>query len=467
MAPLSLNFGMSTHRGRFLLDNSAELLNCFAEPLMEGGRQQVMLRSSPGLRPFVSTGGGAFRGGKVIGDHLYVVCGSGLYKIDASGFVQEIASIAGSGPIQIAHNALAEPDVIIAGPGIRYHMRSDVVVPFDQDGLPTSQGVSFIKGRFVLPIVDGRFYYSNVGEITIFADSFYNAEGKPDGLVRSYVRRQELWLFGTESYEIWAITGDDSDPFTQLGGGAKAVGCLGPGALAEIDDRIFWIDDDFQVRMATGYDGQVISTPQVVRKIQAEPNKTAVRLDAYQLDGFYWLQVTAPSFAECYNITTGQWTGRTTGEVTTWRGSGAIKFAGKTVIGDSETGDLYHIDMDYHRDGDEPIVMRLRSPVIHAFPTPLNLYSLHVDAMAGPEPRDQSDTTQTDPQIMLRISADGGGSWSGPLFESLSRQGEAARVVFRRLGMVQRQGAVVELTIAAPIAKAITGGLFNAAQGTS
>jgi hypothetical protein len=467
MAPLSLNFGLSSQKGRFKLDNSAELLNCFAEPLMQGGRAQVMLRSSPGLRPFAQTGGGAYRGGYVMNRRLYVVCGAGLYRVDTDGTATEIAGIAGSGPVMFARNAMTDADVMIGASGATYHMKNEVVTKFESDAMPEAEGVSFIKGRFVFPIADGRFFCSNINSTTIFGDSFYNAEGRPDGLVRSFARRQELWLFGEESFEIWAITGDDSDPFSQLGGGAKSIGCISAGTVTEMDDRIFWIDDNAQVRMATGYDGQVISTPQVTRKIEAEPDKSAIRCDAYQLDGFYWLTVSAPTFTEVYNITTGQWTGRQTGSSTRWRGRGAVKFDNKIICGDIENGDLYQIDMDYHRDGTEPVVMRLRSPVIHAFPAPLSLYSLHLDALAGPEPRDATADDESDPQVMMRISRDGGGSWSGRLYEPLGRQGEAARCVFRQLGTVQRQGAVVEISISAPIAKAVTSGLFNAESGTA
>jgi hypothetical protein len=61
----------------------------------------------------------------------------------------------------------------------------------------------------------------------------------------------------------------------------------------------------------------------------------------------------------------------------------------------------------------------------------------------------------SDPQAMLRVSPDGGFSWSSEMWAPIGRSGNFdARVSFRRLGSAH--GFVPELTITDPIPIAIT-----------
>lgn len=460
MAPLPLSFGLSSNRGRLKLDNSVTLMNAYAEPLGAGGKAQIALYAAPGLKRWCDLRFGGFRGAMVQDGSLYVASGPGLFKIDVSGRVTDLSGLPGSGLVTFASNALATADTIIVADGAAYHLKQDRLTTYSSDAFTAPISTAIINGRFIFPLADGRWFYSNVNTTDVFGDSFYNAEGKPDGLVRAFVRRNELWLFGRETLEIWADTGDENDPFTRLGGGARAIGCVSAASVVELDDRIFWVDDNNHVRMAVQYDGQKISTPFISRLIEAEPDKAGIRCDTYQLGGWDWLLVQGTTFSALYNIDTNQWTERETAGLRRWQGSGAIVFNDQVIVGDVSQGRLYTLETDHDRDGDQPLHWYCRSPIVHAWPQPLALWSLHLDVLASKE-HEPGD-------VSCRVSFDGGSTYGSRLYEPLqTSERSGPRVVFRRLGTAERTGATIEVGAEASTARGMMAALINADSGTT
>jgi hypothetical protein len=71
-----------------------------------------------------------------------------------------------------------------------------------------------------------------------------------------------------------------------------------------------------------------------------------------------------------------------------------------------------------------------------------------------------------DPQVVLRISRDGGETWGEPLTLPAGRQGDyLTRVVARRLG--QARDTVFEVTVSDPVAWALVGAWLELEPGTS
>jgi Phage stabilisation protein len=467
MAAIPLSFGLQSNRGRFLVDSSVSVVNAYAEPLPEGSKAQVGLYAAPGLKPWLMLPKGPFRGCKVVQGVLYVVSGGALYAISAAGTATVLGSISGYGQVSIASNALAVADIVIVADGTVYLCKGSVLSTVHSDALPPPVDVTFLRGRFVYAIADGRFYFTDINSTNVDGLAFYNAEGMPDGLVAIKSRRGELWLFGTESLEIWGATQDNSEPFTPMGGGSRPYGCIAAGSINTVNDMIIWIDNETNVRMAAGYSdkglGQgVISTAFISRMIDAEPDKESITSETFSVAGTNYYQMSGSTFTLTYSLATQQWTERTTHRLKRWRGVGAVTFAGQTIVGDHATGQLYALDMDHPYDGDEPVVMRLVSPIMHAWPMPLSIYSLHLDCLTGVGTR-----VIDDPEIMLRLSEDGGKTWFGPIMERLGGMGEARRVIWRQLGTFERRGAVVEVSISAAVAKCVLQAVINGEAGST
>lgn len=462
MPPLPLSLGLSSARGRYGIDNAVTVENAYSEIMQNGGKAQAVLYPAPGLKPWVTDTPGATRGMLPTEWGLYRAAGRSLSLVAPSGARSTIGDIPGSGPTRFARNAFADPIIPIVSDGAITILRSGKLTPFSTDDMAPPIDVGFIRGRFVYPIADGRFYYSRIGEATVEADAFYNTEGNPDGNVGVWIRRNEIWLFGSKSLEIWAPTEDATDPFTILGGGARPFGCMSRGSICEVDDNLMWVDNQGSVRMAQGYEPADIGTPFTNRIIMADPQRKSIEGHTYQIEGANYYEISGSNFTLRYSLLTRQWTERKTRGMKRWRGAGAADFADEIIVPDLATGNLYKMDKDFAYDGDEPIIMRLVTPIIHAFPTPLSVYSLHVDMLTG------RGVPGLDPPIAtLRISDDGGETWSAALDEPLGMQGKNARVIWRALGSYERQGAAFEITLPSPVARCVMSALVNAEDGTS
>lgn len=467
MPPIPVSFGVASNKGRMAVDANVRLVNAYARALGPGGKSEYALYAAPGLKPWAQLSRGPHRGATVVNGRLYVVSGRSLYVVTPQRDVTELAGVPGDGPVTFASNAIDQTDILFLTAGRIYHIKSGVVTPWVSDVITgTVVDIDFIRGRFIIATATGVFYYTGINSITVDGDAFYNAEGKPDGLVGTWVRRNELWLLGTETVELWAPTKEDDDPFDQLGAGALPVGCLSAATIAENNDDIFWVDNNKQVRRANGYTPREISPEWVVETIEDEPDPTSLRGWCYTIGGVNWYELSGSTFTLRYNLNTNQWTERETLGLKRWRGSGAIGFDGGVLIGDHASGQIWKLDPECHLDGDAPIVMRLQSPIIHAWPMPLSVNSLHVDVASGVGVN-SSVPEDADPQIVLRLSEDGGETWFGPLSESLGRQGERARVIFRQLGMFERHGATIELTVSAAVAKCVMAAVINGVPGST
>lgn len=438
MPPIPISLGLKSSKGRLGVDSAVQTVNMDAEPLEDGSKHEYAVYPAPGLVLLHALGAGPFRGALSTAQGLYVCAGRTLYLIRPTGGVVVIGGVPGDGIVTIEQNSLADPDIVVVGGGSVFVQNSKGYSRLVTDAMPAPISVAFVGGRFLFGVADGRFFYTRVNSTEIDGDAFYNAEGKPDGLIRAYVRRREVWLFGTLTLEVWSITGDELDPFTPLGGGARPYGCLSAAAVAEIDDRIFWIDQDYAVRMAQGYDGTPISTAYVTRVIKAEPDKTGITASVSTVDDTDFYEISGSTFTLRYNLKTGRWTDRVTGQLARWVGHGSVRDGDDTIVGDYRSGNLYRVDKAATSDGDEPIYCRLVSPCISAFPSPVVIYSLHVDV----EPR----ALAVEPKMQLRMSYDGGKSFQGSIAKKIGKVGGRNRAIWRKLGPVERQGAYIELS---------------------
>jgi hypothetical protein len=461
--PLPVSFGPGSSRGRHGFDGSLAVINAYAEAI-EKGKAEYAMHPAPGLRAWTKLDTGPWRGWAVIQDNLYVVSGHVLYRVSPLGDIGEIGGVPGDEKVQFAFNALADPHICLVAAGKAYVLHSGEFGPIPGDALPPVIGVCFIRGRFVFAVADGRFYYSDINSVNVGGQAFYNAEGLPDGLVGVWSRRNELILPGVKSIEVWSPTENGDDPFAPLGGGALPIGVLSYATIAESTDALYFVDNQSNVRRAASMQPEDVTPAWVSRLISKEPDQASITGHCYNIGNTNWYELSGSTFTIRFNGS--HWTERETVGLKRWRGQGAIDFAGKTLIGDHASGQIWELDEDHPLDGDEPVVMKLQSAIIHAHPFPLAIYSLHVDIIPAVGLNDANPDTAA-PVAMLRLSYDGGKSFGGPITRQLGRIGQLRRVVWRRLGLVERQGVVMEISISSQVAKCVMSCMINGQQGST
>ncbi len=445
------------------------MVNLYPEAIPEGGKEAGFLSRAPGLRLLGVAGDGPCRGMWQFGNYGYVVSGEKLYRIDSLWTVTELGTVTGSGPVSMSDNG-TQLFVACNPDGFIYNASNGSFQQIVDPDFPGAVTVGYIDGYFVFNAPDSqRFYVTAILDGTdIDSLDFASAEGSPDGLVSLIVDHREVWLFGTNSVEVWYDAGTPDFPLARIQGAFNEIGCAATYSVAKLDNGLFWLGADARgqgvVYRANGYTGQRVSTHAVEWQIQQYGSLSDAIGYTYQQDGhaFYVLNFPSANATWVYDVATNAWherAGFAYGRFTRHRGNCQMAFNSEIVIGDYESGNFYAFDMTEYADNGQ-IQKWLRS--WRALPTGQNnlkrtaQHSLQLDCETG-----VGITTGqgSDPQVMLRWSDDGGHTWSNEHWRSMGRIGEYGyRTIWRRLGMTLKlRDRVYEVSGTDPVKIAIMG----------
>lgn len=340
-------------------------------------------------------------------------------------------------------------------------------------------GCGFLDGWFVFNQPNSQiFWVMDSTGTTIDPLYFASAEGSPDNLVTLIVDHREIWLFGTNSVEVWYDAGTPDFPMARIQGAFNEIGCLAAYSVAKLDNGLFWLGTDQRgngvVYRSKGYSGERISTHAVEWQIQQYTNLSDATAYTYQQDGhsFYVLNFPTANTTWVYDVATGAWHERAGWEndvFTRTRGNCQMNFNNTIVIGDYRVGELYAYDLNvYSEAGTRQKWLRSW----RALPTGQNnltrttQHSLQLDCQAGVGISGTEPTPGVNPQVMLRWSDDGGHTWSNEHWKSMGQIGQTGyRTIWRRLGMTLKlRDRVYEISGTDPVKIAIMGAELHLSQ---
>lgn len=426
------------------------MINLFPEIVAEGGKEAAFLQRAPGLNLQTTVGTGPIRGLWTFGDYAYVVSGSQLYKLDSSYNATLIGSVAGTTSLVSMADNGTQLFIVCDGPSYIYNAVTNAFGQITDADFPGATTVCYLDGYFVFnePNSQRIWVTSLLDGTSIDPLDFASAEGSPDGVVAVVSNFRELWVFGTNSVEVWYDSGNADFPLSRIQGAFNELGCASPHCIAKMDNSIFWLGQDARgkgmVYKANGYQGQRISTHAVEWQIQQYANISDAIAYTYQQDGhsFYVLTFPSANTTWVYDVSTGAWherAGFDNGAFTRHRSNCQVFFNGENLVGDYENGNVYAFDLEDYSDNGG-IQRWLRS--WRALSTGQNNlkraahHSLQLDCESGVGLNSgQGD----DPQVALRWSDDGGHTWSNEHWVSIGKIGEyGRRVLWRRLGMTQK-----------------------------
>ena len=480
------------------------MINLFPEIIPEGGKEPAYLQRAPGLATLVTLGNGReeVRGLWQLGQYMYAVCGNTFYKIDSAYTAVAKGVVVGSGPVSIADNG-TQIAIAANGPSYVYNVNTDVFSAVSDPDFPGAVNVSYLDGYFVFNQPNSQLIWVTtlLDGLSIDPLDFASAEGSPDGVVGTIVDHRELWVFGTNSVEVWYNAGTADFPLQRIQGAFNEIGCAAPYSIAKMDNGLFWLGKDARghgiVYRANGYTGQRISTHAIEWQLQQYENMADAIGYTYQQDGhaFYVLIFPQAQRTWVYDVATQAWherAGWDNGAFTRHRSNCHVSFNGETIVGDFENGKLYAMRTDVYADAGAP-QRWLRS--WRALPTGQNnlnrtaQHSLQLDCETGVglsgyseiEPiyllTENNDFLVTEsgdyliaddetfiaqgsnPEVMLRWSDDGGHTWSYEHWRSMGRLGEYGyRTYWRRLGMTLKlRDRVYEISGTDPVRVFIMG----------
>jgi hypothetical protein len=339
----------------------ARMVNLFPEAIPDGGKEPGFLNRAPGLRLLANMGDGPIRGLWQFGNYGYVVSGEVLYRVDSLWNVFPIGTVAGSsGPVSMVDNG-TQLFIACNGPSFIYNSLTLDFKQINDPDFPGAVTVGYINGYFVFNEPNSqRIWITQLLDGTsIDPLDFASAEGSPDGLVSLIVDHREIWLFGTNSVEVWYDAGTSPFPLVPVQGAFNEVGCIAAFSVAKLDNGLFWLGSDARgkgiVYRANGYAAQRISTHAVEWQIQEYENLSDAIAYTYQQDGhsFYVLIFPSANTTWVFDVATALWHERAAfinGSFTRHRSNCQMAYNGEIVVGDHELGNIYAFDLDVFSD---------------------------------------------------------------------------------------------------------------------
>lgn len=480
------------------------MINLFPEVVPEGGKEGGFLNRAPGLRLLTTIGEGPIRGlwsHQTNGSDAYVASGNEFYKIYPDYTYELLGTITGTGPVSIADNGqqlfiACNPDAFI------YDEPKQTFKKIDDPDFAGAATVAYIDGYFTFNQPNSKIIWVTelLDGAIINPLAFGAAESSPDNVVSLIANNREIWVFGTETTEVWYDAATTPFPLAPIQGAYNEIGCIAAFSVAKLDNSLFWLGSDPRgygiVYRNQGYTGKRVSTHAIEYAIQSYGDVSDAIAYTYQQEGHAFYVLTFPSAGKTwvYDVSTNAWHERAAfvnGYFTRHRSNCQMNFDNQTVVGDYENGNLYALDLDVYDDNGTPQKwLRSWRPI----PSGQNnlkrtaQHTLQLDCETGvglnlyPEYFAEDILTESgsflttedgvllattaypeapgyNPQAMLRWSDDAGHTWSDEHWTSMGKIGDYGyRSFWRRLGMtVKLRDRVYEVSGTDPVKVSIVG----------
>jgi len=297
-------------------------VNMYPQKVESGtGKAQFFLKSVPGLTEnSFSTTQTSFKAVTAYGDtDLYAVIGTGLFDITTGTIGSSLGTVVTTGASAVM--ASGREHVVIAGGvfGYAYEVGTSTFTQISDVDFPSSPNwVAYLAGRFVFGArFNDQIYWSAIDDpLTYDALDFATAESSPDGLVRGIVYREELWLMGSRTIEVWRASSSADAAFERNTGISISVGCTAPGAVCTLDNSLFWIGRDENgtnvVYTASGYQPRRISNHAIEEMLSSTTNTFDVESAVgycwqWKGNAFYCVNVPSLDTTLCYSVNTDSW----------------------------------------------------------------------------------------------------------------------------------------------------------------
>lgn len=422
-------------------------VNLYAELIeTKDGKAVGGFYSIPGETLLATVGTGPQRGSHVMpAGQMYVVSGSGLYRVSQVWGATLLGNLnTSSGPVSIIDNGT---QVAVFDGRFGYCWTGSAFVVLS---LPFSNPVfaAYQDGfGLVNELNTQTWWQSNYKDLTTWnALDFGNADAKPDPVVGIGSIHREAWLMGSTGCEVWVDGGTAGFAFERLQGVYIESGCAAPFSIVRMDESLVWLANTGEygngvVVRSDGYRAQRVSTHAIEYAIQSYAVVSDAQAFCFQMAGHFFYVLTFPTANATWvwDQSTGlwyEWAAFAQGAFSRHDANSYAFYAGKHVIGDWASGNLYALDLENYTDNGRPRKW-LRSwralPPNKSSMEPMSFDSVQVDLETG-----ITVTAGTNPQIALRWSDDGGNTWSNEHLQAWGATGATAqRVKWRRLGQTR------------------------------
>ena len=442
-----------------------ECVNMFAKVAeTTGALNPVSLFTSPGVTRVATLPTGAYRAHELLNDELYVVSGSAFYKIASDWTVTSLGTINGSGRCSISSNGETIAIQVPGGDGYWYDTSNGLQTITDatyQSFQAQTNGVRAVttKDGYFVFVTERESFLSDL--VTLNGGrgfpqlSFFTAEIKPDNNVTTATIRNELYVVGKDTIELFQNTGvGDSQPFQRIENATIDRGLAAQFTFIEhIDDFVF-IGGGKQERVSiyrgTPGGSVKISTTGIddVLSVFTELEISQAYAFSYQESGNFFCGFTIKDKTLIYDTTSSVllqrpiWHTRESARSSSgqWRCANVVDVYAKNVVLDTEDGRVGVLSRETSTEYGEIIARRFSGQYLSNSGAALFINEIEAATDTG-------SLTVDGQTIKLEVSFDAGRTWSdygsvsiGTLTTYDKRQ------IWRRIGRVPYQ-AVFRLSM--------------------
>jgi hypothetical protein len=470
LVPVSFGTGSSVARSG--LEGLTEYINAYVNQPGEEAKVSFSAYAINGTEALVSFGNDStaiIRKLFEFDSVLLAVVGRVLYSTTENGDTPvTVGGIPSDGFVTAARNRQTpSAQVVFVCDGQYFVYQAGSLVNGADPDLPPPICVIEINGYFVFLIADGRFFITDIDDVTVDGLDFASAESNADANVMGAKRGRDLLIMGKKTTQFYQDNGAADFPFALVT--TIDVGCYAAGSVANIHrlksgtaatDTVIWAATDAQgafssIMILEGYNAVPISTDEVNRKILAEPDPSAIRSMGWTEDGHAFYCIWGTSFSMCWDTRTERWHKRRSFNMDRWRMGTHAHIGRSVVFGSNVTNKCYVSRSDLLTEDGDPIIFTIITPHIHMYPKPFKLYKVFIDVLTGVG-QVTNDDWNANPRLMLDYSRNGGQSWGALREPELGAAAQRqVRVKERGYGRFDENGVNFRISNSASVLKGV------------
>ena len=426
-----------------------------------GGKSKVMLYPAPGVKRFATTTSLNGRGLFAQNNYVLAAVGPTLYRVNNTQTATPLGTIvADSNPATFCTNTEQGGQAFVTS-GDNGYIVTIATGAFQQVRTGgTAMGAMLDSYFLALDAKNSLLFVSDLDDGTTWDPlQFTGRSIAPDPWVSMAINYREIWLFGTETSEVWVNTGAFPFPFAPHPSGLIPYGIAAPFSVKNVAGTLVWLSRTKNGRglvvAAQGYTPTVISNYALMRALDSYGRIDDAIGDTFQMNGHTFYVLTFPSAQHTwvYDFTTQIWLEWLTwlpniSEYIAWRPLHHAHAFDRHLTLDRVGGSVFETSTLFTTDVDDRYIRRMRR-----FPGLINEldrvfydeFTLYLEMGLG-LPVGQG----SDPQLMLRTSNDGGKTWGNERWTSAGKEGQ-----YKKLALWHRLGSgrdkVFEVSVTDPI----------------
>lgn len=298
-----------------------------------------------------------------------------------------------------------------------------------------------------------KYYFSDVLGSTFAGLGFTSAESQPDRLLDMLFIDGVLVLFGTETTELHALTGDADLPFSPVQGRVIERGVKATGCATAIGSTFAWVTNLNEVCVQD--ENNIISNPGLQAAIEAS---AVVHLFTFVLDGVEYLALRLDTETHVWGMRGRAWSRFESHGQTNWIPqcyAGGV--FGSGIDGRTLEWGTGHLDLG------GVMSRRWRAGM------PINSGGQVIGNMSLRTNVGQTSYlsgTYADPQVEMRLSRDAGQTWGSWRGTRLGGQGQyRTKPTWRACGQASYPALFAEFRVTDPVDVRVSNVLVNEAWG--